>query len=115
MAETLASQNQRIADYIAEVTAVSLHSANPPTAANEIAGGSPAYARVAPTYQANTANGTADLGSGGITFNVPGGVTVNSYGLWKGSAFFNGAALTTAETYAGQGTFNLTSAPLQAQ
>lgn len=115
--ETLASKNQRIADYIAEITAVSLHSANPPTTANEISGGSPAYARVAPNYVANTGAGTADLGSGGITFNVPGGGTsVAAYGLWKGTNFFNGGQIgSTAEVYAnGQGTFNLTSAPLQA-
>lgn len=116
MAETLASQNQRIADYIAEITAVSLHTASPPTAGNEISGGSPAYARVAPNYAANTANGTADLAGGGITFNVPGGGTsIAAYGLWKGATLFNGGALTNSETYNGQGTFNLTSAQLKAQ
>lgn len=113
--ETLASQNQRIADYISEITAVSLHTASPPSAANEIAGGSPAYARVAPNYVANTGNGTADLNTGGITFNVGSGVTVAAYGLWKGAALFNGGALTTPETYGGQGTYNLTSAQLKAQ
>lgn len=113
MAETVASKNERVNDYIADVTAISLHSADPgSTAANEIVGGSPAYARKAPSYAA-AADGATDL-TAGLTFDVPGGATVSHYGLWKGTVFLGGDALSAVETYGAQGTYTLTSLPIRA-
>lgn len=103
------------ADAIAAtVTETSLHSASPATAANEISGGS--YARIAPSF-ASASGGSADFSSG-LTFNVASGVTVAAYGHWAGSTLINGTetgALSASETYSADGTYTLTSAPIQVQ
>lgn len=94
------------------VTHASLHSANPPTAANEISGGSPAYARKAVTWEAVA--GTETPGNVDMTaqpvFDVAGGTTVAAVGYWTaltGGTFMGGHAV-TSETFAGQGTYTLT-------
>ena len=90
-------------------THASLHSASPPTAANELTGGTPAYARRAITWNA-AANGNLD-DSGVPAFDVPGGVTVAAFGLWSAltaGTFYGGDPVSTAETFAGQGTYTLT-------
>jgi hypothetical protein len=113
MAETTASRNERVNDYIADVTHVSLHSAAPnASGSNEIAGGSPAYARQVPTFTA-AAGGATDL-AGALNFAVPTGASLAYYGLWKGTTFLGGEALSAVETYAGQGTYALTSIPISA-
>ena len=112
MAESTASKNERINDYIADINAVSLHSADPgSTGASEVSGGSPAYARKTPTFSA--ASGGATNLSASLVFDVPSGATVAYYGLWKGATFFSGGAVTSA-TLSGQGTYTLTSLPISA-
>lgn len=95
------------------VTQMSLHSADPGvTGANEISGGSPAYARKAVTLAA-AANGARSVASMPV-FDVPGGVTVSHWALWNGSTFLWGGPLKTAggastsETWTNQGTFTPT-------
>ena len=111
MAESTASKNERIADFILDITAVSLHSADPgTTGASEISGGSPAYARKTPSFSA--ASGGATNLSASLVFDVPAG-TVAFYGLWKGASFFAGGTVTSA-TLGAQGTYTLTALPISA-
>lgn len=87
----------------------SLHDGDPgTTGANELTGGSPAYARKQLTW------GTAAAGAvsaGLVTFDVPAGATVDHFGLWDAATagnFFGGNAVSNPETYAGQGQHDLT-------
>lgn len=113
MAESTASKNERLADFAADITAVSLHSADPGlSGSNEITGGAPAYARKGPVF--TTPVGAAMDLSGALTFDIPGAVSISHYGLWKGAQFMLGGALSASESYAGQGTYTLTSIPITA-
>lgn len=58
----------------------SLHSAYSATGANELTGGSPAYARLATTWGSAASNAMAI--SGTYTWNVPAGSTVAFIGFW---------------------------------
>ncbi len=88
----------------------SLHSAYPATSGNEINGGSPAYARKAITW-ATPASGAMALNGTLPTFDVPAGATVAAVGFW--SALTNGTLYAdddvTSESFAGQGTYALSS------
>src|SRR4051812_2425274 len=114
MAESTASKTERIADFILDVTHVSLHSADPgTTGASELSGGSPAYARKVPAFTA-AASGATNL-SASLAFDVPLNGAPAYYGLWKSGVFLGGAALSVAETaYPAQGTYTLTSLPISA-
>lgn len=87
----------------------SLHSGDPAdNGANEISGGSPAYARKAITW--NAASGGSMDDSNVPVFDVPASTTVSWVGLWSvvsGGTFY-GAANVTDEVFAGQGTYSLT-------
>jgi hypothetical protein len=61
-------------------THASLHTAYSATGANEVTGGSPAYARKALTWAA--ASGRSKAISSGVTFDVPAGTTVRWVGFW---------------------------------
>ncbi len=91
------------------VTHMSLHTASPlDIGANEIAGGSPAYARKAIVWAAAT--GGQLLIANVPVFDIPEDITVTHFGLWSGSVggtFYGGGPLTTAETYSEQGTFTV--------
>ncbi|HEX8693390.1 MAG TPA: hypothetical protein VF746_13280 [Longimicrobium sp.] len=64
---------------------VSLHSAYSATGANEISGGSPAYARKAKTWNAASESALDD--SNTATFDVPGGGTQVAFlGLWSAAS-----------------------------
>lgn len=64
------------------VTHVSLHSGDPSTTgANEVTGGSPAYARIAVTW--NAASAGTRTNTGALTFDVPASTTVYHIGLWS--------------------------------
>lgn len=87
----------------------SLHSADPgATGTNEIAGGTPAYARKSITW--NSASAGALDSSNQPVFDVEGGDTVAFVGLWSASTAgtFYGSADVTDETFGGQGTYTLT-------
>lgn len=61
-------------------THLSLHTAYSSTGANEVTGGSPAYARKAATWSA--ASGRTKALTSGVTFDVPAGTTVRFIGAW---------------------------------
>ena len=93
---------------------LSLHTADPGTSgASEVSGGSPAYARQGCAWAVPSA-GSMSLSAGEL-FNVPGSTTVTHFGVWSlasGGTFYGGGALNASETFAGQGTFELTNATL---
>lgn len=74
----------------------SLHSAYSTTGANELTGGSPAYARQAVTWAASSGGPPATKASSAVAgaFNVPVASTVAFIGLWSAS---------TSGTFAGMG------------
>lgn len=87
------------------VGALSLHSGDPGVngTANEITGGSPAYARKAATYNA-AANGERLL-SADVTFDVP-ACTVAYVGKWSTTTgAFRGSDPVTPEVFAAQGQY----------
>lgn len=94
----------------------SLHSASPgTTGANEITGGSPAYARQPVVW--DPATGQVLGLNGPLEFDVPGGATVHSVGLFSAvtaGTFRGGDALTAAETYVAQGVYELTALTITA-
>jgi hypothetical protein len=101
-------------DYLATIaTHMGLHTAVPSTGTpNEVAGGSPAYARKANTYNAAAA-GNLD-NSNAPVFDVPGGITVTHVGFWtaaSGGTLLAYAAVTN-ETFGAQGTYTATDADL---
>jgi len=92
---------------------VSLHNNDPAdNGANEISGGSPAYARKAITWNPAAAGSMDD--SNVPVFDVPAATTVKYVGFWSlvtGGTFY-GAAAVTNEVFAAQGTYTLTDADL---
>ncbi|MFY1686492.1 phage tail fiber protein [Plantactinospora sp. WMMB782] len=95
---------------------MSLHSGNPGSnGANELSGGSPAYARQQLSWAAAD-DGEAAI-TGTETFNVPAGSTVAYIGLWTavtGGTFLGADELASSETYTGQGVYEVTAATLTA-
>jgi hypothetical protein len=90
------------------VTYASLHTADPgATGANEVAGGSPAYARKAVTF--NAASGAARALNATVQFDVPGSTTITHVGYWNAvsGGTFHGSDPVTNESYTGQGTYDL--------
>ncbi len=98
------------------ITHMSLHTAYPATAANEVTGGSPAYARKAVTWE--TVAGTESVGSLDMTnapiFDVPGGVTVAAVGFWTAltAGVLMAHADVTDEAFASQGAYTANDADL---
>lgn len=97
-------------DYLAgEITEISLHDDDPSTTgANELTGGSPAYARKVPSF-ASASNGEVAL-SAPLEFDVPAGATVAWVGYWVDSDFVAKGELASSETFGSQGKFTLTTA-----
>lgn len=104
-----ATQRENLAvSYGANAPFASLHSADPgTTGANELAGGSPAYARKALTWAAGTVDGTVTATA---VFDVESGDTVAGVGLWSagvGGTYLDGATV-TSQTFSAQGTYTVT-------
>lgn len=95
-----------------DITQVSLHSADPGTAgtANELSGGTPAYARQNITHAA-AANGNRDS-TAVIPFDIPPGGAVAYVGYWAGANFRGSQQLAQTENFAGQGVYNLADSDL---
>jgi hypothetical protein len=95
---------------------MSLHSASPgANGANELTGGSPAYARQALTW--GSASGGVASVSGTVSFNIPAGSTVAYVGLWSASTsgtWYGAVQLASSESYTGQGVYQVTAASLTA-
>lgn len=105
---TVAAKNAMLAGLGAVLVQASLHSDNPGTdgLANELSGGSPAYARKVVTLDVPTGGEAALVND--VTFNVPPGSVVKWVGFWNsGGTEFFGAAPVTAETYGAQGTYTV--------
>ena len=95
---------------------IGLHSADPGSAgSNEIAGGSPAYARKAVTWAAASGGVVAKSGAD-IVFDVEGGDTVSFHGYWSAATVGTcyGGADVTDETFGAQGTYTLTAETITA-
>ncbi len=113
-------RNSAVNGLASAATYISLHTADPgTTGANEVTGGSPAYARKAATW-GTAASGSRALSSA-VVFDVPAGVSITHFGLWSAATSGNfqaGDALRDAsnnavtETFGGQGTYTLTTATL---
>ena len=90
-------------------THLSLHSAWSATGANELSGGSPAYARKAVTW---TGAGAVRSPSANLVFDIPAGATVTGwrgFTALTGGTDYDGAALTST-AFSNQGTYTLLSA-----
>lgn len=101
----------------AGVTHASLHTGDPgSTGANEVAGGAPAYARQAITWN-DAAGGEASDDVVGL-FDVPGATTVSHVGYWSGATFVasdvvrDDAGVPTPQVFSAQGTFTLSDTEL---
>lgn len=103
MGATIAIRNAQL-DLI-NGTSMSLHTADPGnTGANEVSGGSPAYARKTIAWNAASgANKTRTATT--ITFDVPSGATISHFGIWSGSTFQAWFALPASIAYSSQGTY----------
>lgn len=118
MALSTTGRNEAVNGLATVAATISLHSADPgTTGANEIAGGTPAYARKAAAWSP-AANGSRAL-STAIVFDVAAGVTVSHFGAWNaGGAFLGGDVLRDTNgnpapaTFSGQGTYTITTATL---
>lgn len=78
---TDAARNAALDGLAGVITHVSLHSGDPSTTgANELTGGSPAYARKAVTWAAAASGQRAS--SGALTFDVPASTTCYHVGFW---------------------------------
>jgi hypothetical protein len=96
------------------ITHVSLHTADPGSGgANEVSGGSPAYARKGITW--NAASGGNIDSSNTPVFDVPAGTTITHAGFWSaasGGTFYGSSPLTVPETFGGQGTYTMDDADI---
>ena len=96
------------------ITQASLHTAYPPSDANELSGGSPAYARKALTFEA--AAGTESAGSLDVTnqpvFDIPPATTVSSVAYRAADGTILADADLTDEAFVLQGTYTLTDTDL---
>lgn len=103
-----ASKNAMLNELASLAGYASLHTASPgTTGANEVSGGSPAYARKAITWNA-ASSGSVDSSNAPV-FDVPSGTTVTHVGLWSAATAgtFYGYADVTDETFGSQGTYTL--------
>ena len=86
---------------------ISLHSGAPgETGANELSGGTPAYARKAVTFNA-AASGQKTIQETNTTFDIPAGATVSYLGIWNGTTFLGSYKLQTELPYQTQGVYVL--------
>lgn len=108
MAIATNTQKENLATaYAAAGQRVSLHTADPgTTGANEVTGGTPAYAKKTPTWSAGTSDGVT---TATVTFDVPTGTTVAYVGLWDsaGTTFLDSAPV-TPQAFGAQGTYQVT-------
>lgn len=93
----------------------SLHTADPgTTGANELTGGSPAYARKAISFAAASAGAMAMTGTA-PKFDVRSGVTITHVGFWTaatGGTFMGSGTLSSPSSFTAQGTYTLSAATI---
>ena len=99
------------------VTRLAAHTGDPGGAngsANEVSGGTPAYARKAIAWNA-AASGSMDDSTNGVDFDIPGGGTTPSWiSGWNtaGTVRYFKKLLPNPETFANQGVLRITDADL---
>lgn len=107
------AKNVMLDALTAVATWAACHDADPgTTGTNELAGGTPAYARKAITWSA--ASGANADSSNTPVFDIEGGDTVAWVGWWSAvtAGVFYGSADVIDEVFGGQGTYTLTDADL---
>jgi len=111
------SFNNDAVDWITgEISAISLHTADPGTpggtsATNEITGGG--YARLAPVY-ATATGGSADL-TATLEYDGPAnGGPVTHIAFWRGTTFWQKRQVGTSRPFNSDGRLNLSSAQISA-
>lgn len=109
MAIAISGKNLMLNALATAVTHVSLHSGFPCTGANEISGGTPAYARKAVTF-GTAANGEISISNEPV-FDVPASTTVAAIGFWTAvtAGTMHADYDATDEIYANQGTYKIVS------
>lgn len=94
---------------VSSIGGVSLHSGEPNASGSlELTGGSPAYARKDPLFNA-VDDATGELADP-LLFDIPPGSTVSWVGVWSmvsGGVFYGPAQLPEEEVFAGQGQYSL--------
>lgn len=105
MAFTTAALNAGVDGITGATTRkISMHTGDPgTTGANEVTGGS--YAQVDSTFP--SASGGSSAGSQ-VTINIPASTDVTHWGLWSGTTFYWGAALSATESFGSAGTLKHT-------
>lgn len=94
MAFTSAAKEAAALAITALGNSISLHTGDPgTTGANEVTGGSPAYARKTTTWAGGAVDGV--VSGSAVTFDVPAG-TYTWTGQWNGSTFIGGQKLATS-------------------
>lgn len=103
------AKNSMLDHLATEAVYASLHTGTPATTGNEVTGGTPAYARKAITW--NSASSGAMTLSNTPAFDVPSGTTIYTVGFFSAvtDGTFYGFDDVTQETFAGQGTYTVTS------
>ncbi len=89
-----------------ESGSVSLHTAYPPTDANEVSGGS--YARQTPTFTAAGTEAAGQVDHDELTFDIPGGTTVSSVAYRDSNGDIQAEADVADESFNNDGTYKLT-------
>lgn len=104
--QTATRKNLLAQAYATDSVSYALYSTAPGAAAGtELTGGTPAYARIVPTW------GTASNGvvaTNAMTFNVASGGSVAGFGTYNSSAVYQDGGTLPTQTYASQGTYALT-------
>ncbi len=102
-----AAKNTMLDALALDVIWVSAHSAFPATGGNELAGGTPAYARKAITWNAASA-GSIDSSNTPV-LDIESGDTVAALGLWTlvTAGVLQGGADVTDEVFGAQGTYTV--------
>ena len=106
-----AGHNAQLAGLVAVAVYASLHTADPgTTGTSEVTGGTPAYARKAITW-GSPATSSVAMAATLPTFDVPASTTISYLGYWSAltsGTFYGSRALSSPETYGGQGTYAVT-------
>ena len=111
---TVDGQNSAADGVAADYGFIALYDGDPEGAGSELTGGAPAYARKAVTWPVAAA-GVTNASNVPITFDIPAGVTVDYWAYYSaltvGTRGASGA-FAAAESYTGQGTFDVTAASI---
>jgi hypothetical protein len=110
MPYTTYAKNFMLTALRADITEISLHTGDPSTTgANEVTGGGYTRASVTTADFAAAASGEVTLADD-IAFVGPASGNCTHFGLWDGTDFVGGGAITGDTTFNAEGDFNLLAA-----